>query len=110
MTAKFELKPTTDGQFLFNLIAANGQVVLTSQRYTTKAHAETGIASVRENAPLDERYDRLTSSADQPYFVLKGANHSVIGNSQMYSSAEARDKGIESVKTNGPIAELDDQC
>ena len=59
MSATYDLKPTADGQFMFNLKAANGEVILTSERYTTKQSAENGIESVRTNSPLDERYDRL---------------------------------------------------
>ncbi len=65
------------------------------------ASAENGIESVRTNSPLDERYDRLESKAGEPYFVLKAVNHEVIGTSEMYSSAPAREKGIEAVKANG---------
>lgn len=35
MAGKFVLQHTADGQYLFNLQAANGEVVLTSERYTT---------------------------------------------------------------------------
>ncbi|MBL4635858.1 MAG: YegP family protein [Kofleriaceae bacterium] len=37
----------------------------------------------------DERYDRRTSNADQPYFVLKAANGEIIGKSQMYSTGRS---------------------
>jgi uncharacterized protein YegP (UPF0339 family) len=62
MAAKYDLKKTADGQFMFNLKAANGEVILTSERYTTKASAENGIESVKTNAPNDEQYDRRTST------------------------------------------------
>ena len=45
----YELKVAKDGQFMFNLKAANGQVILTSELYKTKASAENGIASVQKN-------------------------------------------------------------
>ncbi len=109
MAGKYELKSTSDGQFMFNLQAGNAQVILTSERYTTKASAENGIESVRTNAPLDERYDRLTAKDGSPYFVLKAANHEVIGKSEMYSSKSKMENGIASVKTNAPttaVAEL----
>ena len=35
----YELKVAKDGQFMFNLKAANGQVILTSELYKTKASA-----------------------------------------------------------------------
>ena len=50
MAAKFELKSTSNGQFRFNLKAANGQVIATSESYTTKAAALNGIESVKTNA------------------------------------------------------------
>lgn len=40
-----------------------GEVTLTSERCPAKASAENGIASVRTNTPLDERYDRRTSTS-----------------------------------------------
>lgn len=106
MPAKFDLKKTNNGQFMFNLVAANNQVILTSEMYTTKDAAKNGIESVRKNAPLDERYDRRTSGYEEPYFVLLAANHEVIGKSEMYSSKSAMENGIEAVKKAAPAAEL----
>ncbi len=109
MAAKYELKGTSDGQFMFNLKAANGEVILTSERYTEKASAENGIASVKQNSSDDGRYDRRTAKDGSPYFVLIAANGEVIGKSEMYSSAVAMENGIQSVKTNGPGASVEDQ-
>jgi len=109
MAARFVLKKSSDGQFMFNLQAGNGEVILTSERYVGRSGAENGIRSVRENAPKDERYDRRESNAGEPYFVLKAANHEIIGRSEMYSSKSACENGIESVKRNGPVAEIDDR-
>lgn len=108
MAAKYELKGTSDGQFMFNLKAANGEIILTSERYKAKASAENGIESVRKNSPTDGRYDRRTATDNSPYFVLKAANGEIIGKSEMYSSTSAMENGISSVKTNGPIAEVSD--
>jgi hypothetical protein len=105
----FELKKASDGQFMFNLQAGNGEIILTSELYKAKGGAENGIESVRKNAPLDERYERRTSSDDKHYFVLKAANHEVIGTSQRYSSPAAMENGIASVKSNAPGAEVRDK-
>jgi uncharacterized protein YegP (UPF0339 family) len=109
MAAKYVIKPTSGGRFMFNLKAANGKVILTSESYQTKQGAQGGIASVRQNAPQDERYERKTAADGQPSFVLKAANGEPIGSSERYSSIAARENGIESVKRNGPIAEVTDQ-
>jgi uncharacterized protein len=108
MKATFEIKQASDGRYVFNLKSANDQVILTSQTYAGKQSAEGGIASVRENAELDERYQEKTGSDGHPYFVLVAANNQVIGRSQMYSSREAMRKGISSVKENAKIAETVD--
>jgi hypothetical protein len=108
MAGKFELKAATSGQFHFNLLAGNGQIILQSEMYETKASALNGIASIQKNAADEARYERLVSKSEKPYFVLKAANHQVIGQSQMYESEAARDNGIESVKKNGPEATIVD--
>lgn len=102
----FELKQSESGDFSFVLKAGNAQTILSSQMYGTLAAAQGGIASVQTNSPLEERYERRDASDGRPYFVLKAANHQVIGNSQMYGSVAARDAGIESVKANGPSTEI----
>ena len=40
--------------------------------------------------------------------MTETTNGEPIGSSEMYSSAVAMEKGINSVKTNGPDAKLDD--
>lgn len=110
MSAKFELKKTVTGKFHFNLKAGNGEVILSSETYESKGAAEGGIQSVKANAPLDERYERKASVKNEPYFVLKAANHEVIGRSEMYSSTSSMENGIASVKRNAPGASTDDQA
>jgi uncharacterized protein YegP (UPF0339 family) len=102
MAAGYELLKNDKGQFHFVLKAGNGEIILRSETYESKASAENGIASVQKNSPLDERYERKAASDGRPFFNLKAGNHQVIGTSQMYKSAAARDAGIESVKVNGP--------
>jgi uncharacterized protein len=108
MKAKFEIKISAHGRFRFNLKAANDQIILTSQPYESRAGAANGIASIRQNAALEERYEEKTGTSGLAYFVLHAGNRLVIGTSQMYSSREAMRKGIASVKRNAPIAEVVD--
>ena len=51
---KFELFQDKAGQYRFRLKARNGQIIATSEGYTTKASCENGIESVRKNAPEAE--------------------------------------------------------
>jgi len=58
MAAKFVLKKGSSGKFHFNLQAANGQVIATSETYESKAAAVNGIESVKKNAPVAEIDDQ----------------------------------------------------
>lgn len=108
MAGTFELKSAAGGQFVFNLKAGNGLVILTSELYTAKPSALAGIESVKKNAPDDARYQRKTAKDGSPYFVLTATNGQTIGKSQMYSSAAAMESGIASVKANAPGASVTD--
>jgi len=106
---KFVITKRANGDFQFNLKAGNGQTILTSEGYSTKAAATNGIESVKTNSQDDTRYDKKESSNGKPYFTLKAGNGQIIGSSEMYESTSARDNGIESVKSNAPEAAVDDQ-
>lgn len=109
MAGKFELKRSKNGKFYFNLLAGNGQVILSSEMYEAKASAVNGIESVKKNGGTAARYAQLTAKDGSPYFTLKASNGQVIGQSQMYSGEAARDNGIQSCINNAPGATTDDQ-
>jgi uncharacterized protein YegP (UPF0339 family) len=106
MPGTFEIKKAKDGQTFFRLKAANGEIILASEMYKAKESALTGIESVKKNAPLVERYEKLTSKNGKFYFTLKAANSQVIGDSEMYESESSRDNGIDSVMKNAPEAKI----
>ncbi len=93
-------------KFRFTLHAANHEIILSSQSYESLAAAEAGIASVQKNGPLAGSFEKKTSSANQPYFVLKAGNGQIIGTSEMYSSEAGRDNGIASVRANSPTTDM----
>ena len=96
----YELKVAKDGQFMFNLKAANGQVILTSELYKTKASAENGIASVQKNGVDAKNFEYRVAKNDKPYFVLKAAPSKNCANT---SGPNARDK------TAPPTAEVEEK-
>jgi uncharacterized protein YegP (UPF0339 family) len=104
----FELKSATSGKFSFNLKAANHQVILTSEMYSSRPAAAAGVESVRRNAPDDVRYERKVAKDGSPYFLLTATNGQTIGTSEMYSSASAMENGVASVKANAPSATVKD--
>lgn len=109
MAAKFELKKAAGDQFMFNLKAGNGQIILTSETYKAKASALNGIESVKKNSVIEDRFERKETSTGQPFFVLKAGNGEIVGKSETYSSSSAMENGISSVMENAAKAEIDDE-
>ena len=101
---KFVITLRKNGEFQFNLKATNGQVILTSEGYTTKAACLNGVESVKKNAQVAERFEVKVAKNGKPFFNLKATNGQVIGASQMYASDRTLQQGIASVMKNAPEA------
>ena len=95
-------------EFRYRLRARNGDIILQGEGYTSKQGCQNGIASVKANAPYDSRYERKLATNNQYYFVLKATNGEIIGVSETYTTAAARDNGIEAVKRDAPDAPTED--
>ena len=96
---KFVITLRKNGEFQFNLKATNGQVILTSEGYNTKAACLNGVESVKKN-------EVKVAKNGKPFFNLKASNGQVIGASQMYASERTMKAGIASVMKNAPEAEV----
>ena len=108
MPGKFEVKAAASGEFMFNLKAGNGEIILTSETYKNKASCLSGVESVRKHAVADTNFDRRQSKNGKPYFALKASNGQDIGRSEMYESKASMERGIQSVMRNAPDAKLMD--
>ncbi|MEO7743130.1 MAG: YegP family protein [Usitatibacter sp.] len=108
MNGWFDVNRSKADEFFFVLKAGNGEVVMTSEMYKSRASADTGIASVQKNSADDFNYERATAADGRLHFNLRAANHQVIGSSQMYATRETREVGIESVKENGMSTTIKD--
>ncbi|GAA0527793.1 YegP family protein [Chitinophaga japonensis] len=107
--SKFVITKSSNEELRFKLKAGNGEPILASEGYTSKAACMNGIESVRENSQKEERFEKKTASNGKHYFVLKAGNGQVIGSSEMYESTSGRDNGIASVMKNAPQAAIEDE-
>lgn len=107
--AKFQLFSGKDGDFYWRLRANNGEPILSSEGYESKSGAQNGIQSAKDNAANDARYTRETAANGQHFFTLRAGNNEVIGKSETYTTASARDNGIAAVKNAAPGATVEDQ-
>lgn len=101
----FELKKSGD-QYHFVLKAGNGQVILSSQMYNTKAAAKNGIESVQKNCKDDKCFEKKTAKNGKFHFNLKSTNGQIVGSSQMYAAESGMNNGIDSVRKNAPRADV----
>lgn len=106
---KFELfRSEKNEKYYFRLKAKNGQNILSSQGYASKAGCKSGIESVKKNASNEDCYERKEASNGKFFFSLMAMNKQVIGNSQMYASKAGMEGGINSVKSNAPEGTVED--
>ena len=120
--SKFILRELPSG-IKFDLTAANGQRILTSEIYTSRAAACKGMASVRliaaqagvENQTEGDhislahpKFEMYRDKAGAYRFRLKARNGKIVGVSEGYSSKTACLNGIDSVKTNAPEADIEE--
>lgn len=118
--SKFVIRTVNSG-IKFDLKATNGQVIATSEVYTTEAACRSGIDSVKKNAPIanvenqtEEGYEVLTHPKFEMYqdkggefrFRLKARNGEIIAVSEGYTARAGCLNGIESVQKNAPEAEI----
>ena len=94
--------------YYFRLKAKNGQIILSSQGYSSKSSCENGVESVRKNSADDGRFERKEATNGKHHFNLKASNGQIIGSSQMYASKDGMENGIKPVQNNAPDAEVKD--
>ena len=111
---KFVIRKTNTG-IKFDLKAGNGEVIATSEVYTSEAACRSGIASVQKNAPVaavenqtvegyaqekHPKFEVYTDKAGEFRFRLKATNGQIIAVSEGYKAIAGCMNGIESVKKN----------
>ena len=119
---KFAVKTVKTG-IKFDLKASNGEVIATSEVYTSRSVCLNGVESVRKNAPIakledqtEESFETVTNPKFEVYtdkagefrFRLKARNGEIIAVSEGYKAKASCLNGIESVRKNAPEAEVVD--
>lgn len=109
MAGKFEIYKDKAGEYRFRLKAGNGQNILGSEGYKSKASCINGIESVKKNSQNPDRFESSKTASGKWTFRLKASNGQVIGTSQTYSGEAACRNGMESVAKSSNGAPTDDQ-
>ena len=110
---KFLIRKTQKG-YMFDLLAANGEVIAVSEVYRTEAACRKGVESVAACAPgakladltqegklpANPRFELFQDKAGQYRFRLRSRNGKIIAVSEDYASRSGCEKGVESVRKN----------
>lgn len=117
---KFVIKHTKTG-VKFDLKAGNGEVIATSEVYSSLDACKAGIESVRKNAPVaavedqtvegyatekNPKFQIYVDKAGEFRFRLTAKNGQTIAVSEGYKSLASCKNGVESVKKNAPDADV----
>ena len=117
---KFVIRKVNSG-IKFDLKAGNGEVIATSEVYSSEAGCRNGVASVQKNAPVANvenqtvegyevqrhpKFEVYTDKAGEFRFRLKATNGQVIATSEGYKALASCLNGIESVKKNAVDAQI----
>lgn len=111
---KFVIRTVNTG-FMFNLKAGNGEIIATSEVYTTESACRKGIASVIKNAPVaaledqtvegfekqkHPKFEIYTDKRGEFRYRLKATNGQIIAVSESYKAKKSVLNGVESVRKN----------
>ena len=118
---KFKVKKAKTG-FMFNLVAGNGEIIGTSEIYSSKAACMNGVESVSKTAPKAKIEDQTAGeSATNPKFEiyldkkkeyrfrLKASNGEIILASEGYTAKAGCKNGIDSVIKNAKGAKVEEE-
>lgn len=118
---EFIIRNTNTG-IKFDLKAGNGEVIATSEVYTTEAACRNGINSVVRNAPIASiedqtvevykvcrhpKFEVYLDKAGEYRFRLKATNGQIIAVGEGYKAKTSCLNGIDSIKRNAPDAPID---
>lgn len=94
--ARFQFFRGADSKYYFHVRAANGEIVLQSQGYTSSTGSKSGASSVANNGGTVARYSVLQAADGKFYFVLKATNGQVIARGETYETKYNAERAVES--------------
>lgn len=122
---KFVISKTKNEGFMFNLKAGNGEVIATSEVYSSLDACRKGVISVMKNAPAapiedqtaegyaEEKCPKFEMYKDKKgefRFRLKASNGQIIAVGEGYAAKAGCQGGIKSVKQNSADATVEEEA
>ena len=105
---KWVIKKKSEEDYIWNLIANNGEIILASESYSSAAGAKSGLPIIKESIGLD-RFQIHSDKNDHFFFKLKNGANKLQAMGQVYSTKQSAKNSIESVKRFSESAEVVDE-
>lgn len=118
---KFKIVAAANDQFRVQFVY-NSEVMVWSENYASKASAKNCIESIKKNAPdaavvdltkeetgKGYRFEIEEAKNGETFVRFKAANGETMVRSETYASKASAKNCIESVKKNGPDAQVVDE-
>ena len=96
--ARVEVLESESGNFRFNFFARNGQIVVSSESYTSEAAAYNGAFAVQAEGATDAAYVVKENASGGFYFTVTALNGQVVGMSQQYTTRQSAQDAATAVK------------
>ena len=106
----FIVKKEKDGHYYVTLKVKGGNIMLNSIRHSSKSVCKDGIEIIRASATDNLKYEYKKTYDGKFYFRLKSVHGEVLGNSNIFETAEHRNVGIETVRRIAPFASVTDSA
>jgi uncharacterized protein YegP (UPF0339 family) len=119
---KFKITAAKGDQFMAKFVY-NAETLVWSENYTSKASASNCVESIKKNAPgasvvdltkgedgAGYRFEIVASKDGQTFVRFVAANGETMMRSETYASKASALNCVESVKTNGPCAPVEDEA
>jgi len=116
VSKNYKILEAVNGEYYFNLVAANGKIIGTSETYDSKSNAQRGADTVKSLVSKQLRIEAAATggahfsvfegSDGDSYFHLRAVNGEIVLQSEGYESESGAVSAIDSVRTNGADLEM----
>lgn len=120
MAHKFNITAAANDQFKFDF-SYNSEKIFWSENYSRKSSAKDGVESLKKNAPgaavadlsngetgTGYRFEIVASKDGQHFVRFVAANGETMARTETYASKASAKNAIDSLKKNGPGADIVD--
>ncbi|TGD73516.1 DUF1508 domain-containing protein [Mangrovimicrobium sediminis] len=106
MSAVFRVAPVEEGFFQFQLLDANGEMLLVSPEFENREFAESAIQDVRVGSLMSQNIAKAKTPQGEFFFLIKDSHGAIVAKSELFDNEMRFDNALHSVRENACVAEI----